>query len=114
MKTKKVTEAINQLIIDINFAETGCSTGIIDVNNIEILLDYIEKLESEEDRDYTTVYMKGCGDKDGVWKDKINNKLKELAKKLTEPNDDRWEKDDKAYYAKIQAQIRILKELKGE
>ena len=45
MRSKEVEEAIEQLIVDINFSETGCSTGIIDVNNIETVLSYIETLE---------------------------------------------------------------------
>lgn len=49
-----------------------------------------------------------------IGKDKINNKLIELVKKLAEPNDNRWEKDDDVYYEKIKAQINVLKDLKGE
>ena len=45
-------------------------------------------------------------------KAKVDNLLKELLKKLDEPCDDRWEKDNKDYYAKIKAQINIIKQLK--
>lgn len=46
-----------------------------------------------------------------VSKDKAREEIKELSKKLYEPNNDRWEKDDNNYYNKIKAQIKILKEL---
>lgn len=45
-------------------------------------------------------------------KAKVDNLLKELLRKLDEPCDDRWEKDNKDYYAKIKAQINIIKQLK--
>lgn len=50
-------------------------------------------------------------EKQYIHKDKIRNKLIELSKKLIESNDDRWEKDDDAYYNKIKAQMLVLKEL---
>ena len=49
-----------------------------------------------------------------VRKDKIREKIKKLIKKLNEPNNDRWEKDDNIYYQKIKAKIQVLKELLGE
>lgn len=47
-----------------------------------------------------------------IAKEKVDNLLKELLRKLNEPCDDRWEKDNKDYYAKIKAQINIIKQLK--
>ena len=47
-------------------------------------------------------------------KSKVKEKIEELFKKLEEPNNDRWEKDDDIYYNQIKAQIRILKELLEE
>lgn len=47
-----------------------------------------------------------------IAKEKVDNLLKELLRKLDEPCDDRWEKDNKDYYAKIKAQINIIKQLK--
>lgn len=47
MRTKEVEEAINQLIVDKNFVLAGCSTAIIDINNIETVLSYIEELEDK-------------------------------------------------------------------
>lgn len=41
----------------------------------------------------------------------MKEKLNELIQKLKEANNDRWEKDDNAYYNKIKAQIRVLQEL---
>lgn len=41
----------------------------------------------------------------------MKEKLEELIQKLKEVNNDRWEKDDNAYYNKIKAQIRVLQEL---
>lgn len=48
---------------------------------------------------------------DYIPKSKVKEMLKELFKKLDEPNNDRWEKDDDIYYNKIKAQIRIIQEL---
>lgn len=69
---------------------------------LKFSLDYIHKLE-EDLYEGTSNFI--------VRKDKIREKLKKLIKKLNEPNNDRWEKDDNIYYDKIKCQIRILKEL---
>lgn len=71
-----------------------------DVIMLEKVLNLIEKQQKEIEN--------------SISKDKINNKLKELSKKLVEPNNDRWEKDDDVYYGKIKAQIQVLKEILGE
>lgn len=47
-----------------------------------------------------------------IAKEKVDNLLKELLRKLDEHCDDRWEKDNKDYYTKIKAQINIIKQLK--
>lgn len=91
MRSKEVEEAINQLIVDINFSETGCSTGIIDVKNIETLLAYIEELEKDniELRKYyatrkevedlkDTINCLHESSKEYINKDKIRDKIKEL------------------------------------
>ena len=44
----------------------------------------------------------------------VKDKIEELLKKLDNPNNDRWEKNDDIYYSQIKAQIRILKELLGK
>ena len=81
---------------------------------IETVLNYISKLEKENLGLLTRLNADSLIDRDNYWRDKIRNKLIELSKKLVEPNDDRWEKDDDAYYNKIKAQILVLKELLGD
>ena len=118
MRSKEVEEAINDLtfivITDIYGNEVRIDKPkVINGYNQSVgtVLDYIEELEKENKylRDENNIYKN-----ETVSKNKIRDKLIELAKKLTEPNDDRWEKDDNAYYEKIKAQIRVLKEIIGE
>ena len=80
------------------------------LNELAILIKLIEKLRIKNGKEFA----RGMETNEKSWKAKINNKLKELAKKLVEPNDDRWEKDDDLYYEKIKARINVLKDLKGE
>ena len=69
---------------------------------LKFSLDYRHKLEEDLYEGASNFIVR---------KDKIREKLKKLIKKLNEPNNDRWEKDDNIYYDKIKCQIRILKEL---
>lgn len=86
-------------------------------NMLETILNLIEKQQKEIEKlriKNGKEFARGMETNEKSWKAKINNKLKELAKKLVEPNDDRWEKDDDLYYEKIKARINVLKDLKGE
>ena len=49
--------------------------------------------------------------RNSIPKIKIEDKIKELVKKLNEPNNDRWEKEDSIYYDKLKVQIKTLQEL---
>ena len=44
--------------------------------DILITLEYIEKLEKQDEKDFTTIYIKGCVDKEAVWREKIRDKIK--------------------------------------
>lgn len=81
MRSKEVKEAMEE----IKHLKSFGTSGIVPRwATIDILLTYIEKLEKEEDRDYTTIYLKGVADKDGAWRDKIRDKIKELDEKYVE------------------------------
>lgn len=73
-----------------------------------------DKLEKEYSKMLTKIDECEADDKankyDALVK-KMNEKLEELIQKLKEVNNDRWEKDDNAYYNKIKAQIKVLQEL---
>ena len=64
MRSKEVKNAIEEIEHLKSFGTSGIAPRWA---TIDILLDYIEKLEKEEDRDYTTIYLKGVVDKDGAW-----------------------------------------------
>lgn len=49
-----------------------------------------------------------------ISKQLIRDKIENLIKMLNKPNNDRWEKDDNAYYNKIKVQIKVLQELLEE
>ena len=66
MRNKKVESAIKGLK-SLSPSET----------DILIALEYIEKLEKQDEKDFTTIYIKGCVDKDAFWRDKIRDKIKE-------------------------------------
>lgn len=107
MKSKEVEEAIKEGKDYIEFMTTAGDNA----EWAETLLSYISELEKENINLLTRLRADSVIDRDNYWIDKIRNKLIELSKKLIEPNDDRWEKDDDAYYNKIKAQILVLKEL---
>ena len=105
MRSKEVKNAIEE----IKHLKSFGTSGIVPRwATIDILLTHIEKLEKEEDRDYITIYLKGCTDKDGYWRDKIRDKIKEL------------EEEKKRYgFSSIESiicvnKIQSLKEILGE
>jgi hypothetical protein len=116
MRTKKVEEAINrtqqlkQFIKERGkeFSFYDNENSVIAYESLETLLAYIEKLEKQEDRDYTTIYIKGVADKDGVWRDKIRDKIKEIEEKRAKTTC----ADEKFFLLLWQADI--LKEILGE
>lgn len=71
MRNKKVESAIKGLK-SLSPSET----------DILIVLEYIEKLEKQDEKDFTLIYIKGCVDKNGYWRDKIRDKIKELNEEL--------------------------------
>ena len=117
MRNKEVDDAINIV--------SNVRTGLMNFNelvnehkdiidSVEKVLSYISDLEKENMGLLTRLKADSLIDRDNYWKNKIRYKLIELSKKLGEPNDDRWEKDDDLYYEKIKIKIKVLKELLGE
>ena len=82
MRNKKVESAIKGLE-SLSPSET----------DILIALEYIEKLEKQDEKDFTLIYLKGCADKDGVWRDKIREKQIEREFELQQKYKD-FEKDN--------------------
>ena len=107
MRSKEVDKSIKSLE---NFVNQKYYNGVT-AEEMKTVLEYIEELEQENKflRDENNIYRN-----ETVGKKRIRDKIKELVKKLDEPNDDRWEKDDDVYYGKIKAQIQVLKSIIGE
>lgn len=72
--------------------------------------NYIRKLDVEKAMNEARQTINKANKYDALVEN-MKEKLNELIQKLKEANNDRWEKDDNAYYNKIKAQIRVLQEL---
>lgn len=96
MRSKKVKSAIKGLE-SLSPSET----------DILIALEYIEKLEKQDEKDFTTIYIKGCVDKDAFWRDKIRDKIKELEDLLNTCN----KKEDIERIKGLNERILVLEEI---
>ena len=100
MRSKEEKEAIKSLE---NFVNQKYYNGVT-ADEMKTVLNYIEKLEKQDEKDFTSIYIYAIED----FKKKIRDKIKEIKDYIEEFKPQGYIEDE------LNAKISVLKELLGE